>query len=88
MACREPLAFEPGSFPEPGPDLDRRLALLEQQVRERMAGTSPAGAETTLVSGREVLLLIACVRDLLRDRDALLEEIEALECGAGRPRAS
>jgi hypothetical protein len=39
------------------------------------------------VGGRDVLLLIGCVRELLRDREALLEEIEALELTADRPRS-
>jgi hypothetical protein len=52
-----------------------------------MTPDSPASGAAP-VTGPEVLLLLACIRELLRDREALLEEIEALEGGAGRPRAS
>jgi hypothetical protein len=86
MARREPSHVDPGALPEPGPELDARIALIEQRVREQIASAGqPAGA--VAIDGSDVLLLIACVRELLRDREALLEEIDALECGAGRPRA-
>ncbi|HZR11086.1 MAG TPA: hypothetical protein VFA79_21025 [Myxococcales bacterium] len=87
MARHEPTL--PGSpvLPEPGPELDASIARIEQGIREQLAsGVQPGGAVRMELN--DALLLIGCVRELLRDRDALLEEIDALETGAGRPRAS
>ncbi|HTO96259.1 MAG TPA: hypothetical protein VMK66_04365 [Myxococcales bacterium] len=75
----EPPAPDAGELPEPGPDLERRLTLLEQRVAQPAEGPSPVG-------GRDVLLLIGYIRELLRDREALLEEIEVLELAADRSR--
>ena len=61
----------PRAAVEPGPELDALLRRIEERVRGR-----------ELVSGEEVLALVACMRELLRDREALLEDIEALELGA------
>jgi hypothetical protein len=87
----EPSALEAGRLPEPGPDLERSLTLLEQRVRAQLAeGPRAEGRDASSpppVGGRDVLLLIGCVRELLRDREALLEEIEALELTADRPRS-
>ncbi|MGZ6123828.1 MAG: hypothetical protein ACXWLR_02655 [Myxococcales bacterium] len=84
MARLDPSILDPEELPEPGPELEARLAGIEQRVRESLASASSPGV---LVRMRDALFLIACVRELLRDRDALLEEIDALECGAARPRA-
>jgi hypothetical protein len=86
-ANTEPSALEAGGLPEPGPDLEKSLTLLEQRVRAQLAEGPPAEGSLPPVSGRDVLLLIGCVRELLRDREALLEEIEALELTADRPRS-
>jgi hypothetical protein len=89
-ANTEPSALEAGGLPEPGPDLERSLMLLEQRVRAQLAEGPPEGRDASSlppVDGRDVLLLIGCVRELLRDREALLEEIEALECAADRSRS-
>jgi len=61
---------------EPGPELRKKLDELEQRLASRPG--SP-------VSAADVLLLVASIRQLLRDREALLEEIEALETAAGAP---
>ena len=86
MARREPTLPGFPALPEPGPELDASIARIEQGIREQVASGSQAGAVRMELS--DALLLIGCVRELLRDRDALLEEIDALEGGAGRPRAS
>ena len=91
-AITEPPALEAAELPEPGPDLEKRLSLLEQRVLAQLAlapsAADPDASALPPVNGREILLLIRCVRELLRDREALLEEIEALECGAPPPRSS
>jgi hypothetical protein len=86
-ANTEPSALEAGGLPEPGPDLEKSLTLLEQRVRAQLAEGPPGEGSLPPVGGRDVLLLIGCVRELLRDREALLEEIEALELTADRPRS-
>ncbi len=78
---------DPREVPEPGAELDARLTRIEQRVREQLGAfgeAEPADA-VVRVSARDVLVLIACIRELLRDREALLEDIEALECSAGQP---
>jgi hypothetical protein len=79
MARQDLSILDAGELPEPGPELDARLSAIERRLREGTANASSPGA---LLPVRDVLFLIACVRELLRDRDALLEEIDALECGA------
>ena len=76
--------------PEPGLELDARLRRIEERVREQLAGLGPEAPEEALVrmSSGDVLMLVACVRELLRDREAMLEEIEALECAAATPQRS
>jgi len=73
----------PPSLPvsETGAELEGRLRTLEQRVREQLAALDEEEGAVR-VEGAEVLHLIACVRELLRDREALLEEVEALECAA------
>jgi hypothetical protein len=87
MAPREPTQPDSLAVPEPGPELDARIARIEQGVREQLASGEQAGGAVQMELN-DALLLIDCVRELLRDRDALLEEIDALEVGAGRPHAS
>ena len=96
-ASRLPPAMRPedphqggSDVPEPGLELDARLRRIEQRVREQLAGLGPSAPEEALVrmSSGDVLMLVACVRELLRDREAMLEEIEALECAAAPPRRS
>ena len=89
MAPPQPPAVDPHDLPEPGAELDRRLRRIEQRVLEQLAGQGPEAPSDALVrvSSRDVLVLIACIRELLRDREALLEEIEALECASDRPPA-
>lgn len=89
MAPRQSPLGGPEALPEPGPALDARIAAIEQRaLAEVAAARQPGGAWTTPINSRDILLLIRCVRELLRDRAALLEEIEALECAAGRPPSS
>jgi hypothetical protein len=76
--------IDPGDVPEPGAELDAELARIEQRVRDQLAAVGSAASSDAVVrlSGRDAALLIGCIRELLRDRDALLEEIEALECAS------
>ena len=89
MAHADLPPLDPRDVPEPGAELDERLSRIEERVRAQFEGAAPGTPSDALVqvSSREVLLLIACIRELLRDREALLEEIEALECAAGWPQA-
>ena len=87
MARREPTLPDSPALPEPGPELDASIARIEQGIREQLASGGQAGGAVRMELN-DALLLIGCLRELLRDRDALLEEIDALESGAGRPRAS
>ena len=57
---------------EPGPALEEML----RRVEERVGAGEPVAAEA-------VLALVACIRELIRDREALLEDVEALELSAG-----
>ena len=79
MARRDPSVFDPAELPEPGPELEETLAGIERRLRECAARASSPGPSVPL---RDVAFLLACVRELLRDRDALLEEIDALECAS------
>jgi hypothetical protein len=47
------------------------LRRVEGRARAQLAA-GDGGAE-------EILALVSCIRELLRDRDALLEDLEALE---------
>jgi hypothetical protein len=90
MARHKTPSAGPEPLPEPGPALDARIARIERRALAGLAGDRQPGGRPSPVpiQSRDVLLLIRCLRELLRDREALLEEIEALESGAGRPRSS
>ena len=64
------------------------LRRIEQRVREQLGGPGAAADAPVRLSGGDVLMLLACVRELLRDREALLEDLEALEYASGPRRRS
>ena len=69
-----------GAPTEPGPALDALLRRIERNARIEIDGR-----EMPSVTAGEILALVACIRELLRDREALLEEIEALELALSPP---
>ena len=67
---------------EPGPELEAKLKQIEAQVARHLSRGSPADSgppPLEPVSAHDVLLLVACIRGLVADRESLLQEIEVLE---------